>query len=259
MDITRPVTGTYADLEDAAVLVTGGSSGIGAALVSAFADQGARVAFIDVAADQGLALAERISATSRHAVCFIEADLRDTEATRQAVTAAAGRVGNFRVLVNNAALDMRHDLETLDQAGWDENQAINLRQVFFVSQAVVPFMKAAGGGSIVNFSSIAYLLNIGDLPSYSAAKAGIIGLTRSLAGKLGPDNIRVNAIMPGMVVTERQKRLWLTEESIEKMIEKQCIKHILEAGDMVGPCLFLASRASGAMSAQAIIADGGVF
>src|SRR5690606_5506745 len=146
----------------------------------------------------------------------------------------------------------RHALETVEPDDWDENQAVNLRHHFFAAQAVAPHMRKAGGGAIVSFSSIAFLLNMGELPSYAAAKAGIIGLTKSLAGKLGPDKIRVNASLPGMVLTERQERLWIDEAAIDGGIARQCLKRSLIAEDMVGPCLFLASDASAAITAQTL-------
>ncbi len=248
----------FPDLAGRGVLVTGGGSGIGAALTTAFARQGSRVAFIDIAADESRALANHLSADCRHPVHFIEADLSDVAAARNAVNEAAQKLGRLDVLINNAARDDRHDLETVSESYWDDNLAVNLKPLFFVSQAAVPHMKAQGGGAIVNFSSIAFMLNMGELPAYATAKAGILGLTKSLAGKLGPDNIRVNAILPGMIVTERQKRLWLTDESIATMIERQCLKRILVADDLAGPALFLASAASAAMTAQWIIVDGGI-
>ena len=141
---------------------------------------------------------------------------------------------------------------------WDENQAVNVRPVAFTAQAVAPGMIAAGSGAIVNFTSTSYMLNIGSMPAYTAAKAGIVGLTKGLAGRLGPHGIRVNAIAPGWVMTERQKRLWVTEEGLAAMIDRQCIKRPIEPEDMVGPCLFLASTASAMISAQVLIADGGM-
>lgn len=247
----------HADLDGRGVLITGGGSGIGAALVEGFAAQGARVAFIDIAEDASRELAARLSASSPHPVEYLRADLRDVDQTREAVDEAARRLGSLSVLVNNAAWDDRQDLEEITETYWDDSQAINLKQVFFASQAAVPHMRAAGGGAIVNFSSIAFLLNMGGLPAYTTAKAGIIGLTKSLAGRLGPDNIRVNAILPGMIVTERQKRLWLTQDGMAAMVERQCIKRLLLAEDLVGPCLFLASSASAAMTAQTLVIDGG--
>ncbi|CAN7586534.1 SDR family NAD(P)-dependent oxidoreductase [Rhizobium sp. LjRoot30] len=248
----------FPDLEGAGVIVTGGSTGIGAALVEAFVRQGARVGFLDIAVDEGKALVERLRGAAEHTPVFEAVDLRDIAATQQAVERLAGALGTIRVLVNNAAWDDRHDIDTVTEDYWDNNQSVNLKPVFFVSQAVVPHLRRAGGGAIVNFSSIAFLLNMPDLPAYAAAKAGIIGLTKSLAGRLGPDNIRVNAILPGAIVTERQKRLWLTDEGIEALVGRQCLKRPLVAEDMIGPCLFLSSACSGAITAQTIIADGGL-
>jgi NAD(P)-dependent dehydrogenase (short-subunit alcohol dehydrogenase family) len=247
------------DLRGCGVLVTGGGSGIGAALVEAFARQGAHVAFVDIAAEASLALCEKVAAQTGQAPHFIQADLRNVGAVRAAADEAAAKLGSVRVLVNNAARDDRQALEAVTEQSWDESLSVNLRHIFFMCQAVAPHMQRQGGGSIINFSSIAFMLNMPEIPAYSAAKAGIIGLTKSLAGKLGPDNIRVNAILPGMIVTERQRRLWLTEESIARMQERQCLKRMLVADDLVGPCLFLASDSSAAMTAQTMIIDGGVF
>jgi galactose dehydrogenase len=249
----------FADLRDRVVLITGGGSGIGAALVAGFARQGAKVAFIDIAEADSKALAAEVSATSAHPVAFYPADLRDTDAIRAAVAAVVADLGPVRVLVNNAGWDDRHEFETVGEDYWDNSQAINLKQVFFVSQAVAPSMRATGGGAIINFSSIAFMLNMPDLPVYATAKAAIIGLTKSMAGRLGPDNIRVNAVLPGMIVTERQKTLWLTEDGIAKGVERQCLKRILTAEDLIGPCLFLASDCAASITAQSIIVDGGVF
>ncbi|MDR6756215.1 NAD(P)-dependent dehydrogenase (short-subunit alcohol dehydrogenase family) [Mycoplana sp. BE70] len=250
---------SYPELRGRGVLISGGGSGIGAALVEAFARQGARVAFVDIAEDESMALVDRLAAAVSHRPLFLKADIRDIEAYRSAIAAASAAIGPVRVLVNNAARDSRHDLAEVTPDYWDENQAVNLRHVFFAIQAVAPAMRQAGGGSIINVSSIAFMLNMGEVPAYAAAKAGIIGLTKSLAGKLGPDNIRVNAILPGMVLTDRQLRLWLDEEAIAAMLKEQCLKRSLTAGDISGPCLFLASDASSAMTAQSMIIDGGVF
>lgn len=252
------MAGRYPGLEGQGVLVTGGGSGIGAALVEGFAAEGARVAFLDIAEADSRSFVEGLRGKVMHLPHYIKADLRDIPALRTAVDEAVSVLGGIRVLVNNAARDDRLGLDEIDPDGWDESQAVNLRHQFFAAQAVVPAMRRGGGGAIVNFSSIAYLLNMGDLPSYATAKAGIIGLTKSLAGKLGPDNIRVNAILPGMVLTERQKRLWVNEADAAAGIERQCIKRSLVAEDMVGPCLFLASDASAAITAQTLIADGGM-
>ena len=248
----------HADLVGRGVLITGGGSGIGAALTAAFAAQGARVAFIDIAEDESRALALHLSESSRHPVTYVKADLRSVEQIRAAVNEAARALGSLSVVVNNAGWDDRHDIEAVTEEYWDRNQAINLKQMFFTGQASLPHLRAAGGGAIVNFSSISFLLNMGEMPSYTTAKAGIVGLTKSLAGRLGPENIRVNAIMPGMVLTERQKQLWISETDIDAMIARQCLKRTLLPQDITGPCLFLASDASAAITAQTLIVDGGV-
>lgn len=248
----------FPDLKDRTVLITGGGSGIGAALVEGFAQQGAKVAFIDIAEEPSKALASRLSAQSAHPVAFYHADLRDVGAIKSTVAAVESDLGAIRVLVNNAAWDDRHDFDTTTEDYWDNSQAINLKQIFFVSQAAAPGMRAAGGGAIVNFSSIVFKMNPPQLAAYASAKAGIIGLTKSLAGRLGPENIRVNAVLPGMVVTERQMELWLTEDGIAKTVERQCLKHVLKADDLVGPTLFLASASSGSITAQTLVVDGGL-
>lgn len=249
----------FPDLQDRSVLITGGASGIGAALVEGFLLQKSRVAFIDIDEAAAAALAVNLAQKGLEPPVFIKADLRDADSIATAVGAAAETVGPIGVLVNNAARDDRHDFDTLTPEAWDESQAVNLRPHFFTAQAVVPHMRALGSGAIVNLSSIAYMLNMGELPAYAAAKAAIVGLTKSMAGRLGPEGIRVNAILPGMIVTERQKALWLSDETIGEMVGRQCLKRALTAEDMVGPCLYLASACSGAMTAQTMIVDGGIF
>jgi NAD(P)-dependent dehydrogenase (short-subunit alcohol dehydrogenase family) len=248
----------FPDLEDAGVLITGGASGIGAALVEGFAAQNAKVAFVDIDAAAAGILLERLEPV-RHRPLFLEADLADLDAMRTAVDTAAEAFGSIRVLVNNAAWDDRRDIDAITDDYWQKSLDINLRPHAFVTQAVLPHMRKSGGGSIINFSSIAYLLNMGEFPAYATAKAGIIGLTKSLAGRLGPENIRVNAIMPGMVLTERQKKLWVSDAEAEDFLRKrQALKFSLMADDMVGPCLYLASDCARAMTAQTMIVDGGV-
>jgi len=252
-----PSTGQFPDLENASVLITGGGSGIGAALTEGFLRQGARVAFIDIAEDESRDLCNRLQTELHRAPLFLHADLRDISALRKASAEAAEANGPVTVLVNNAAKDDRHTVEEVTPDYWDNNQAINLRPHFFAVQAVVPGMKAAGRGSIINFTSISYMINNGEMPSYTAAKGGIVGLTKGLAGALGEFGIRVNAIAPGWVLTERQKELWVTQESVEEFVARQCLKRALESEDMVGPCLFLASDASRAITAQTLVVDGG--
>jgi len=248
----------FPEFRDRTVLVSGGGSGIGAALVEGFARQGAKVSFLDIAEAESRELAERLSGEAAHPVSFYHTDLRDIDAIRRTVNEVVEKSGPIRVLVNNAAWDDRHEFDDVTEDYWDNNQAVNLRHVFFTSQAVAPSMRMAGGGAIINMSSIAFKLNMGVFPAYAAAKAAVIGLTKSMAGRLGPENIRVNCILPGMVVTERQMKLWLTEESIARSVQGQCLKIVLKADAIVGPALFLASDCAAGMTAQSLIVDGGV-
>lgn len=251
-------TAIFSDLKGASVLITGGGSGIGAALTEGFARQGARVAFIDIATEASQNLVHRLAGRVDHTPLFLQADLSDLNQLRNACAKADEAHGAVTVLVSNAALDDRHELLEMSEDYWDANQAINLRPAAFSAQAVVPGMIEAGHGAIINFTSTSYMLNIGTMPSYTAAKAGIVGLTKGLAGRLGPHGIRVNAIAPGWVMTERQKKLWVTEEGLKDMLDRQCLKEAIQPDDMVGPCLFLASRASRMITAQVLIADGGM-
>ena len=247
----------FHDLEGAAVLITGGGSGIGAAVVEGFVRQRARVAFIDIAEEASIALCDHIERETGRRPLFLAVDLRDVEALRAAVASAAAVHGPATVLIINAALDDRHAVEEVTVDYWDNNQAINLRPHFFTAQAVAPGMKSAGKGSIINFTSTSFLINHPDMPAYTAAKAGIIGLTKGLAGRLGKDGIRVNAIAPGWVITERQQKLWVTDETLAAHVAKQSIKEVMRPDDIVGPCLFLASDASRMLTAQTLIVDGG--
>ncbi|MET3578980.1 NAD(P)-dependent dehydrogenase (short-subunit alcohol dehydrogenase family) [Mesorhizobium robiniae] len=247
----------FADLKDASVLITGGGSGIGAALTEGFARQGAKIAFIDIADGPSLALADRIEKDLGRRPLYLNTDIRDIEALRASAAKAAEAHGDVTVLVNNAALDDRHTVEDVTVEFWDNNHAVNLRPHFFTAQAVAPGMKRAGGGSIINFTSTSYLINHPDMPAYTAAKAGIVGLTKGLAGRLGVDSIRVNAIAPGWVITERQKQLWVSEQALAAHVAKQCIKQVMQPEDIVGTALFLASDASRMLTAQMLIVDGG--
>ncbi|MCX7304042.1 MAG: SDR family NAD(P)-dependent oxidoreductase [Hyphomicrobiales bacterium] len=247
----------FPDLENASVLITGGGSGIGAALTEGFALQGAKVAFLDIAEAPSKLLVERLSKAVTHAPVFIKADLSDIDALRAAIGSAAAAHGPITVLINNAAFDERHDIAEVTPDYWDQNQAINLRPHFFTAQAVADGMIKAGGGSIINFTSTSFLINHPEMPSYTAAKAGIVGLTKGLAGRLGPHRIRVNAIAPGWVMTERQRKLWVTREALSAHVAKQCIHDVMQPDDIVGTCLFLASDASRMLTAQTLIVDGG--
>jgi NAD(P)-dependent dehydrogenase (short-subunit alcohol dehydrogenase family) len=249
----------FPDLKGRSVLITGGGSGIGAALTSGFVRQGAKVAFIDIATEPSLALCDALEKQTGSRPLFLETDIRDIPALQASVEKAAKTNGPVTVLINNAAWDDRHQLADMTLDYWENNQAINIRPHAFTAQAVAPGMKAAGGGSIINFTSTSYMINHPDMPSYTAAKAGIVGLTKGLAGHLGPHNIRVNAIAPGWVMTERQRKLWANEDSLSGFVaNRQCIKREMEPDDMVGICLFLASDCSLMLTAQTIIVDAGV-
>jgi Dehydrogenases with different specificities (related to short-chain alcohol dehydrogenases) len=244
----------YPSLTDRPVLVTGGGTGIGAAMVEHFCAQGSRVAFLDIAEEPSRALVERM-AESRP--LFIPCDLRDIAALRAAVAQTADALGPIRVLVNNAASDDRHRWQDVTPDSWDDRMAVNLRHQFFAAQAVAPMMAEAGGGSIVNLGSITWVIGQGGMPAYSTAKAAVLGLTRSLARDLGPARIRVNCVMPGAVMTERQQRLWITEEDKRTILDHQCLKQLLTPADIARMVLFLAADDSAMCTNQSFIVDGG--
>jgi galactose dehydrogenase len=246
----------FPDLKDASVFISGGASGIGAALTDGFLGQGAKVAIVDII-DAGEFAARMETRHGRAPFCQT-CDVTDIPALQAAIAQAAKAHGPITVLVNNAANDTRHDPLEIDEAYWDRNQAVNLKHQFFAVQAVVPGMKAAGGGRIINLSSTSYMIGMGDLVAYTTAKAGITGMTRSLARAYGPDRIRVNAVMPGWVLTERQLKLWATPENLEAFKERICLPDHMTTDDMVGPVLFLASSASSVITGQAIVVDAGL-
>lgn len=246
----------YPSLRDRGVLITGGATGIGETLVTAFAEQGAKVAFIDLAAHEGHALAARL-AGARHAPQFMAADLSNVESLRAAIAALRARCGPFTVLLNNAANDKRHAVEDTTPEFWDASVAVNLKHQFFTAQAVLPDMKAAGGGSIVNFGSISWMLKQGGMPAYTSSKAAAQGLTRCLARDFGPHKIRVNTLVPGWVMTEKQLKLWVTEETKAEIAKGQCINEPLMPQHIASMALFLAADDSAMCTAQDFIVDGG--
>jgi galactose dehydrogenase len=247
---------TFPDLSGASVFITGGGSGIGAALVEGFLEQGAQVAFVDKTDASGFA-AEMQARTGMKPL-FFHTDVTDIAALQDAVAGAAAAHGDVTVLVNNVANDLRHDTLDMTVDAWDANQAVNLRPVMFATQAVVPGMRRAGGGRIVNFSSVAYLIGNAEYPSYVAAKAAIMGLTRAHAREFGPDNIRVNTISPGWTMTGKQRDLWVRPETFGPYLDRQCLKREVLPEDIVAPTLFLASEASTVITGQVLPVDGGV-
>ncbi|WP_439368365.1 SDR family NAD(P)-dependent oxidoreductase [Bradyrhizobium sp. PMVTL-01] len=250
---------SYAGLADRVVLITGGASGIGAAFVRAFAGQGARVAFLDIDDAAGGALVAEVAAATGTAPLFVPCDLLDIDALRGAMAEVHRKLGDAAVLVNNAANDQRQLLAEVTSAAFDWMIGVNLKHVFFAAQAVVPQMQARGGGSIINMSSIAWMRGAPALPVYAAAKAAVVGFTNSLARSVGPDRIRVNAIAPGMVITERQRRLWYPDERvITEFRTRQAIPDAVTPEDIARMALFLASDDSQRITSQCFRVDGGL-
>jgi NAD(P)-dependent dehydrogenase (short-subunit alcohol dehydrogenase family) len=247
---------TYPGLAGASVFVSGGASGIGEAIVRAFAGQGARVGFNDIAAPKGEALAAEL-AGSGATVKFVVADVTDIPAYKAAIGEVAKALGPVRILVNNAANDTRHDWQGETSESWDKRIAVNLKHQFFAIQAVAPGMIAAGKGAIVNFGSISWRIGLGGMPAYTASKAGIEALTRSFARDLGKHRIRVNAVLPGWVMTERQLALWVDEEAERMIDERQCLPDRIQPDDIARMVLFLASDDSRMCTSQCFIVDGG--
>jgi len=249
---------TYPSLDGRVVLVTGGASGIGADIVRAFARNKAKIAFIDLQKDAGAALAEELAGGGAKPL-FLACDLVDIAALREAIGEVKAKLGPIATLVNNAANDKRHAVADVSVAFWDETQNVNLRHQFFAAQAVHPHMKQLGFGSIINLSSIAWRFGAGDMAAYATAKAGIVGLTRALARAFGPDNIRVNAIEPGAVMTQRQRELWYkTEASVDAMVERQALRKVLLGEEIARTALFLAADDSRTITKQSILVDAGL-
>jgi NAD(P)-dependent dehydrogenase (short-subunit alcohol dehydrogenase family) len=246
----------FPDLKEASVFITGGGSGIGAAVTDGFLQQGARVAFIG--RSDASDFVAQMEATHGRRPLFLRGDVTDTDRLSQALSEAADRHGPINVLVNNAANDQRHGLLDTTPQDWDDSIAVNLKAYFFACQGVAAAMKAAKAGAIINFSSISYMMGNAGYPAYTAANAGITGMTRSLARELGGDGIRVNAIAPGWVLTQRQLDLWATPEDLAAHLDRQCLKRHLTPEDIVDSVLFLASDASRMMTGQCLVVDGGV-
>ncbi len=249
-------TAQYSDLKDASVYITGGGLGIGAALTEGFVAQGARVAFIG--RSDASAFCAELETKYGNRPLFIQGDITDTAALKASMAQAADAHGPITTLINNAANDKRHSAEEVTPEFWDWMIEVNLKAYFFACQTVLPQMRQAGFGSIINFSSISYMMGNAGYPIYTACNSAINGLSRSLAREYGPNKIRVNALAPGWVLTQKQKDLWVTEEGLAAHIARQCLKETLEPEDILGGCLFLASQSSKMMTGQALVIDGGV-
>jgi NAD(P)-dependent dehydrogenase (short-subunit alcohol dehydrogenase family) len=246
----------YPSLKDRTVFVTGGGSGIGASIVEHFCAQGSRVAFVDIAQEQSQALVARIAVLGNPPL-FINCDLRDIAALQAAIAHVGAVLGPIRVLVNNAGNDDRHHFADVTPEYWDDRVAVNLRHQFFAAQAVYPQMKEAGGGSIINFGSISWMNSEGGYAVYTACKAAVQGLTRSFARDFGPAGIRVNNLVPGWVMTERQVKLWLDEAGERQIAEQQCLQEKVYPADIARMVLFLAADDSRLCTAQDFIVDAG--
>src|SRR5690606_1307315 len=247
----------YPSLAHSVVFITGGASGIGASLVEAFAVQGAAVAFIDIDQEGAEQLCARLVARELKRPWFRVCDVSDIARLRSSINAAQAELGNLTVLINNAANDQRYDTNKITEQEWLQGLAVNLHPAFFAAQAVRPMMAAQGGGAILNIGSINTCFGPPKLASYITAKAGMLGITKALATDFGPDNIRVNAILPGWVAPPRQWETWLTPEQEEEWMQRVCIKKRLGAHDVAKMALFLASADAAMVTAQQFIVDGG--
>ena len=247
----------YPSLRDRVVFITGGATGIGCAEVEHFAAQGARVAFVDIQEEPARALAARLKAAGHPEPWFQHCDVTDVAALQSAIADAARALGPITVLVNNAAHDERHRWQDMTPAYWDERQAVNLRHQFFAIQAAAPMMREAGGGSIVNFGSISWHVGQGGMPAYTTAKAAVEGLTRGMARDLGPDGIRVNCVIPGWIMTERQLTRWLTPEAEADLMKAQSLKSKVMPADVARMVLWLAADDSRMCTSQLWVVDGG--
>ena len=250
------VYATYPDLADKRVLITGGGTGIGAGIVDAFVKQGAQVFFIDIAAEASKQLAESLKG-AKHAPLFFHCDLTDLDALSSVIAQIEKDHGAIEVLINNAANDHRHQVQEVTPEYWDKSLAVNLRHQFFCAKAVAPGMKQAGGGVILNFGSISWHLALPDLSLYMTAKAAIEGLTRGLARDLGKDGIRVNTVIPGSVMTERQKALWHSPEASQAILNAQVLPQGVEVEDIAAMALFLSSDNARRCSGRDYFVDAG--
>jgi NAD(P)-dependent dehydrogenase (short-subunit alcohol dehydrogenase family) len=247
----------YPSLRERVVVVTGGASGIGESMVEAFARQGAQVVFLDIQDDAGEGLVRRLGEAGLTPPVYRHCDLTDIDALRKTVAQVLERFPRVDVLVNNAANDARHSIEEVSSASWDRTIALNVKHYFFMMQTLAPSMREAGGGSIINMGSISWVIPGMDMPVYNTAKAAIVGMSRSFAHQLGADNIRVNCVMPGAVLTERQRRLWFNEAYEAKILASQALKRLIQSDEVARLVLFLAADDSAAITNQSYIIDGG--
>ena len=248
---------TYPSLKTRVVLITGGATGIGASVVAHFARQGSRVTFLDVQDEAAQQLVDSLASEGCPKPIYIHFDITDLGALKAAVDQVLATHATVDVLVNNAANDQRHSIEEVTPEFWEHSLATNLRPHFFTMQAVLPAMRKAGRGSIINMSSIAWMIPNLNMPIYNTAKAAIVGLTRAFAHECGASNIRVNAVLPGAIATERQRRLWYTPEYLENIRSRQALPHQIEPEEVARLILFLAADDSSAITNQSYVVDAG--
>jgi NAD(P)-dependent dehydrogenase (short-subunit alcohol dehydrogenase family) len=248
---------TYPSLRGRVVVVTGGASGIGESIVEALAMQHAQVVFLDIQQEAADALIGRIESAGFAGPVYYPCDLTDITALRRVVQELISQFGTVDVLINNAGNDTRHSIEEVTPESWDRSIAVNLKHQFFMAQAVIPAMQKAGRGSIINMSSIGWVIPSTRVPVYVTAKAAVVGMTRTMAHELGGHNIRVNSVMPGAILTERQKRLWFTEEYKAEVLANQALKRMLMPEEVARLILFLAADDSSAITSQSYVVDGG--
>ena len=247
----------YPSLDNKNVIVTGGASGIGACIVEYFLQQGSKVAFLDKEEKLGKKLVKKLS-KYKHTPIFKYCDLTNIKSLKQSIAEIKKEVGLVSILVNNAANDERHSFESVTEDFWDDRMNVNLKHYFFAIQSVYKDMKKLGGGKIVNIGSFSWMLGQGNMPGYTTAKSAIMGLTRTIARDLGEFNIRVNCVVPGWIITERQKKLWLTDKIKKEQLERQCIKRMLKPNDIAKTVLFFSSDQSSGCTAQNYVVDGGI-
>jgi NAD(P)-dependent dehydrogenase (short-subunit alcohol dehydrogenase family) len=248
---------SYPSLRDRVVVVTGGASGIGEKIVEQFAQQGAQVAFLDIQNEAAARLLTRIRANGHTEPYFLQCDVTDVNALGECIRGIIARFKTVDVLVNNAANDSRHSIAEVTPEYWERSMAVNLKHQFFASQSVIPVMKKARRGSIINMSSICWVVPSTGLPVYATAKAAIVGLTRTLAHELGADNIRVNCVLPGAILTDRQKQLWFTEAYTAEILRGQALQRMILPEEVARLVLFLAADDSSAITSQSYVIDAG--
>jgi NAD(P)-dependent dehydrogenase (short-subunit alcohol dehydrogenase family) len=253
----KAVFATYPSLVGRVVVVTGGATGIGESIVEAFSGQQARAVFLDIEDAAAEQLIRRLASSGYSAPVYHRCDLTDIDALQGTIGRVLQQFGTIDILVNNAANDTRHSVDEVTSSTWDRSMAINLKPQFFMAQGVIPAMRKAKRGSIINLSSIGWLIPSTGMPVYVTAKAAIVGLTRTLAHELGADNIRVNCILPGAILTRRQKQLWLTPALEAEILGSQAIKRMIRPEEVARLVLFLAADDSGAITNQSYIIDGG--